>query len=84
MRRHAKANVPNLTAKELAHILVWQFGFKEDRLYADRVILVSHDKMARTAVPLRARGALKPPVIFAVLADANITLEEFLAKLKAA
>lgn len=79
---HMKLSAPAVTAKQVIHVLR-ELGFKEDHQRADCLVMVNKEKQARTEVPLHTRGAtLRREVFFNILTKANLTLEQFLDKLK--
>lgn len=74
------ARLPALTAREIVRALE-RAGFVEDRQRGSHLVLIRPQTKARTIVPMHSGRTIKRPLLRAILRDANITVEEFLALL---
>jgi predicted RNA binding protein YcfA (HicA-like mRNA interferase family) len=56
-------------------------GFVEDRQKGSHLILVNPVTKARTVVPVHPGRTIKEPLLRAIIRDANLSVDEFLALL---
>jgi predicted RNA binding protein YcfA (HicA-like mRNA interferase family) len=70
--------LPSLTAKKVVRALK-RAGFVEDRQKGSHLILIREESKARTVVPIHGGSTIKDPLLRAILRDANLSVEEFLA-----
>ncbi len=74
------SRLPALTGKEVIRALR-KVGFVESRQRGSHVMLVHPDRGAKTVVPIHAGKTIKRPLLRAIIADAGISRQEFLALL---
>lgn len=72
---------PAVEAKALIKVLK-KAGFQITRQSGSHVILKRAKDNRRTVVPLHAKKTLKRKTLKAILVDADLTLDEFIALLK--
>jgi predicted RNA binding protein YcfA (HicA-like mRNA interferase family) len=71
------SRLPALTATKIVRALK-RVGFVEDRQKGSHLILIHPNRGARTVVPIHARRIVKKPLLYAIIRDAELTVEEFL------
>ncbi|HEY4506191.1 MAG TPA: type II toxin-antitoxin system HicA family toxin [Candidatus Paceibacterota bacterium] len=71
------SRVPSLTSKQVIRALK-QAGFIEDRQKGSHLVLYNYDTGARTVVPVHGGKTIKKSLLFAIIHDAGLTLQEFL------
>lgn len=71
------ARVPTLNAQKVIRALK-KAGFQEDRQKGSHLIFIHHKTGARTVIPIHAGGALKRGLVFAIIRDAQLSINEFL------
>ena len=69
--------LPALTARQVIGALK-RVGFIEDRQKGSHLILIHAEKRARTVVPIHAAKTIKPPLLRAIIRDANLSVDEFI------
>jgi predicted RNA binding protein YcfA (HicA-like mRNA interferase family) len=74
------SKLPSLTARKVVRALK-RAGFVEDRQKGSHLILYHSRNSARTVVPVHAGRTIKESLLRAILKDANLSPEEFLALL---
>lgn len=71
------ANLPALTALRVIRALK-RAGFVKDRQKGSHLVMFHPKTHARTVIPVHARRTIKKPLLRAIIADASLTVEEFL------
>ncbi|PWU05965.1 MAG: hypothetical protein C5B51_13275 [Terriglobia bacterium] len=71
------AKLPSLTARKVVRALK-RAGFVEDRQKGSHLILIHPDTRARTVVPIHVGRTIKPPLLRAIVCDANLSIDEFI------
>ena len=71
------ARIPALNAQKGIRALK-RAGFKEDRQKGSHLILIHPKTGARTVVPVHAGGVLKRGLLFSIIRDAQLSINEFL------
>jgi len=56
-------------------------GFVEDRQKGSHLILIQAGKKARTVIPVHGSKTIKKSLLRAIIRDANLSVEEFVALL---
>jgi len=56
-------------------------GFVEDRQKGSHLILIHPGNRARTVIPVHGSKTIKKPLLRAIIRDANLSVEEFVALL---
>jgi predicted RNA binding protein YcfA (HicA-like mRNA interferase family) len=74
------SELPALSARKVIRALK-RAGFVEDRQKGSHLILIHAHKKARTVIPIRGNKTIKKPLLRAIIRDANLSLEEFVALL---
>ena len=74
------SKIPALTARKVIRALK-RAGFVEDRQKGSHLILIHSETRARTVVPVHAGRTIKEPLLRAIVRDANLSIDEFLALL---
>lgn len=72
--------VPPLQAKEVVRALK-RLGFIEDRQNGSHLVMWNLKTGARTVVPMHFGKTLKRGLLFGIIKDAQISVEDFLAAL---
>lgn len=72
--------LPSLTARQVIRALK-RAGFAEDRQRGSHLILIHTVTRVRTVVPVHRGHTIKEPLLRAIIRDAHLTLDEFLALL---
>lgn len=72
--------LPSLTARKVIRGLK-QAGFVEDRQAGSHLILIHPGTKARTVVPVHPGRRIKEPLLRAIVRDANLSIDEFIALL---
>lgn len=71
------ARLPALTAKKIIQALKRK-GFIEDRQKGSHLMMIHPYTKARTVIPVHRGKSLKRSLVFGIINDAQITVEEFL------
>jgi predicted RNA binding protein YcfA (HicA-like mRNA interferase family) len=74
------SELPALTARKVIRALK-RAGFVEDRQKGSHLILIHPGKKARTVIPVHGSRTIKKPLLRAIIRDANLSIEEFVALL---
>ena len=74
------SELPALTARKVIRALK-RAGFVEDRQKGSHLILIHTSKKARTVIPVHGSKTIKKPLLRAIIRDANLSVEEFVALL---
>jgi predicted RNA binding protein YcfA (HicA-like mRNA interferase family) len=72
------AKLPSLTARKLIQALL-RAGFVEDRQKGSHLILIHPGTKARTVVPVHSGRTIKEPLLRAIIRDAGLSVDEFIA-----
>lgn len=72
--------IPSLTARKIIQALK-KVGFTEDRQKGSHLILVNSKTKARTVIPIHSGRTIKKQLMRAIIDDAKISIEEFIANL---
>jgi predicted RNA binding protein YcfA (HicA-like mRNA interferase family) len=72
------SELPALTARKVIRALK-RAGFVEDRQKGSHLILIHPSKKARTVIPVHGSRTIKKPLLRAIIRDANLSVEEFVA-----
>jgi predicted RNA binding protein YcfA (HicA-like mRNA interferase family) len=74
------AKLPSLTAKKVVRALK-SAGFVEDRQKGSHLILIHPVGGARTVVPVHPGRTIKDPLLRAIIRDASLSVDDFIALL---
>jgi predicted RNA binding protein YcfA (HicA-like mRNA interferase family) len=74
------AKLPSLSARKVVRALK-RAGFIEDRQKGSHLILIHPARKARTVVPVHPGRSIKEPLLRAIIRDANLSVDEFIALL---
>jgi predicted RNA binding protein YcfA (HicA-like mRNA interferase family) len=74
------ARLPSLTARKIVRALK-RAGFVEDRQKGSRLMLIQPETKARIVVPVHPCRTIKEPLLRAIVRDANLSVDEFIALL---
>jgi predicted RNA binding protein YcfA (HicA-like mRNA interferase family) len=74
------SKLPSLNARKVIRALR-RAGFIEDRQKGSHLILIHPQTKARTVVPIHGGRTIKEPLLRAIVRDANLTVDEFIALL---
>ena len=74
------AKFPSLTSRKVVRALKCA-GFVEDRQRGSHLMLIHPEKKARTVVPIHSGRTIKEPLLRAIVRDANLSIDEFIALL---
>jgi predicted RNA binding protein YcfA (HicA-like mRNA interferase family) len=74
------AKLPSLSARKIVRALK-HAGFIEDRQKGSHLILIHPTSKARTVVPVHPGRSIKEPLLRAIIRDASLTVDEFIALL---
>jgi predicted RNA binding protein YcfA (HicA-like mRNA interferase family) len=74
------ARLPSLTARKVIPALK-RAGFVEDRQRGSHLVLIHPESKARTVVPVHPSRTIKEPVLRAIIRDANLSVDKFIALL---
>jgi predicted RNA binding protein YcfA (HicA-like mRNA interferase family) len=74
------SELPALNARKVIRALK-RAGFVEDRQKGSHLILIHLRKKARTVIPIHGSKTIKKPLLRAIIRDANLSVEEFVALL---
>ena len=69
--------LPSLTARKMIRALK-RAGFVEDRQKGSHLILIHHKTKVRTVVPIHKGKTIKPSLVYAIISDADLTIDEFI------
>jgi predicted RNA binding protein YcfA (HicA-like mRNA interferase family) len=69
--------LPSLTAKDIIRALK-RVGFLEDRQKGSHLVLINPQTKARTIIPIHHGRTIKKSLVYAIIADAGLSPEEFL------
>jgi predicted RNA binding protein YcfA (HicA-like mRNA interferase family) len=69
--------LPSLTARKVVGALK-RAGFVEDRQRGSHLVLVRPKTQTRTVVPMHAGKTIKPRLLFAIIRDSQLTVDQFL------
>ena len=70
----------SLTSRKVVRALK-RAGFVEDRQRGSHLMLIHPEKKARTVVPIHSGRTIKEPLLRAIVRDANLSIDEFIALL---
>ena len=71
------AQLPSLTARKIIRALK-KAGFVEDRQKGSHLILLHPHTKTRTVVPIHGARAIKKSLVYAIIDDARLTVDEFI------
>jgi predicted RNA binding protein YcfA (HicA-like mRNA interferase family) len=74
------AKLPSLSARKIVRALK-HAGFIEDRQKGSHLILIHPASKSRTVVPVHLGRSIKEPLLRAIIRDASLTVDEFIALL---
>jgi predicted RNA binding protein YcfA (HicA-like mRNA interferase family) len=74
------SELPALNARKVIRALK-RAGFVEDRQKGSHLILIHPGTKARTVIPVHGSKTIKKPLLRAIIRDANLSVEEFVALL---
>jgi predicted RNA binding protein YcfA (HicA-like mRNA interferase family) len=74
------ARLPSLTPRKVIRALK-RAGFVEDRQKGSHLILIHPSRKTRTVVPVPPGRSIKEPLLRAIIRDASLSVEEFIALL---
>jgi predicted RNA binding protein YcfA (HicA-like mRNA interferase family) len=74
------AKLPSLSARKVIRALK-HAGFIEDRQKGSHLILIHPTSKARTVVPVHPGRSIKEPLLRAIIRDASLSVDEFIALL---
>ena len=74
------AKLPSLSARKVIRALK-HAGFIEDRQKGSHLILIHPASKVRTVVPVHTGRTIKEPLLRAIIRDASLTVDEFIALL---
>jgi len=74
------SELPALSARKVVRALK-RAGFVEDRQKGSHLILIQPRTKARTVIPIHGAKTIKKPLLRAILRDANLSVQEFVALL---
>lgn len=74
------SRLPALQAKDVVRALK-RFGFIEDRQKGSHLVMWNSTTGARTVIPIHQGKTLKRGLLFGILKDAQVSVEEFLKML---
>ncbi len=69
--------VPSLNARKIIRALK-KAGFVEERQKGSHLVLVNSPMKARTVVPIHGGRTIKKSLVYAIIEDARLTIEEFI------
>lgn len=69
--------LPSLNARKIIRALK-KAGFIEERQKGSHLVLVSRQMKARTVVPIHGGRTVKISLVYAIIEDARMTVEEFI------
>lgn len=69
--------LPSLTARKIIRALK-KAGFIEERQKGSHLVLVSSRIKVRTVVPIHGGRTIKPSLVYAIIEDARLTVQEFI------
>lgn len=69
--------IPSLSARNVIRALK-KAGFQEDRQKGSHLVLVHPISGQRTVVPVHRGKSIKKPLVFAIIREAGLTVDEFL------
>jgi predicted RNA binding protein YcfA (HicA-like mRNA interferase family) len=72
--------IPSLTARKVIQALK-RAGFVEDRQKGSHLILIHPETMARAVIPVHRGRTIKEPLLRAIIRDAELSVDQFLALL---
>ena len=69
--------LPSLNARKIIRALK-KAGFVEERQKGRHLVLVKQQPKARTVVPIHGGRTVKTSLVYAIIEDARLTVEEFI------
>ena len=72
------AKLPSLASRKVIQALI-RAGFVEDRQKGSHLILIHPDTKGRTVVPVHSGRTIKEPLLRAIIRDAGLSVDEFIA-----
>lgn len=70
------SKIPALTSKQVVRILK-KAGFIEDRQKGSHLVLINPSTRVRTVVPMHSRKTIKRSLLYGIISDARLAIEEF-------
>ena len=69
--------LPSLTARKIIRALK-KAGFVEDRQKGSHLVLIHPHTKTRTVVPMHGGRTIKRSLVYAIIDDARLTVDEFI------
>ena len=69
--------LPSLTARKIIRALK-KAGFLEERQKGSHLVLIHFKTKARTVIPVHGGKTIKSSLVYAIIDDARLTVDEFI------